>query len=52
MTDPADADVAVIRLQAPYEQRATVFENFFHAGSLDFPSRSSSTSVRWRATCR
>ena len=26
-----------MRLQAPYEQRETMFENFFHAGSLDFP---------------
>ena len=34
---PAEADVAILRLQAPYEQRATMFENFFHAGSLDFP---------------
>ena len=35
---PAEADVAILRLQAPYEQRATHFENFFHAGSLDFPA--------------
>ncbi len=35
---PAEADVAILRLQAPYEQRATAFENFFHAGSLDFPA--------------
>ncbi|KJL21477.1 Periplasmic beta-glucosidase precursor [Microbacterium oxydans] len=34
---PAEADLAVIRLQAPFEERATMFENFFHAGSLDFP---------------
>ncbi|WP_431278387.1 glycoside hydrolase family 3 protein [Leifsonia poae] len=34
--DVAEADVALIRLHAPYEQRATMFENFFHAGSLDF----------------
>ncbi len=34
---PADADVAILRLQAPWEQRETMFENFFHAGSLDFP---------------
>ncbi len=34
---PADADIAILRLQAPYEQRASMFENFFHAGSLDFP---------------
>ncbi|WP_136053688.1 glycoside hydrolase family 3 N-terminal domain-containing protein [Microbacterium sp. K24] len=33
---PAEADLAVIRLQAPFEERATMFENFFHAGSLDF----------------
>lgn len=37
VASPDEADLAVIRLQAPYEQRATVFENFFHAGSLDFP---------------
>lgn len=34
---PAEADLAVIRIQAPFEERATMFENFFHAGSLDFP---------------
>ncbi len=34
---PADADVIVVRLKAPYEQRPSVFENFFHSGSLDFP---------------
>lgn len=33
---PAEADIAVLRLQAPYEQRETTFENFFHAGSLAF----------------
>ena len=33
---PAEADLAIIRLQAPFEQRETMFENFFHAGSLDF----------------
>lgn len=35
---PAEADLAILRLQAPYEQRATMFESFFHAGSLDFPA--------------
>ena len=35
---PADADVAILRLQAPFEQRPTFFENFFHSGSLDFPA--------------
>ena len=36
--DPADADVAILRLRAPYEQRGPGFEAFFHAGSLDFPA--------------
>ncbi|GAA1496403.1 glycoside hydrolase family 3 protein [Paeniglutamicibacter kerguelensis] len=35
---PEEADVAIVRLQAPYEQRETMFENFFHAGSLDYPA--------------
>ncbi|MEU4013637.1 glycoside hydrolase family 3 N-terminal domain-containing protein [Microbacterium sp. NPDC028030] len=34
--DPADAELAIIRLQAPFEERETMFENFFHAGSLEF----------------
>ncbi|GAA1440883.1 glycoside hydrolase family 3 protein [Leifsonia poae] len=34
---PQEAEVALVRLHAPFEQRATMFENFFHAGSLDFP---------------
>lgn len=33
---PDEADLAIIRLQAPFEERATMFENFFHAGSLEF----------------
>ncbi|WP_341996623.1 glycoside hydrolase family 3 C-terminal domain-containing protein [Microbacterium sp. LWH7-1.2] len=33
---PEEADAAILRLQAPYEQRASMFENFFHAGSLEF----------------
>jgi len=35
---PAEADLAILRLHAPFEQRETAFENFFHAGSLDFPA--------------
>ncbi|WP_265520190.1 glycoside hydrolase family 3 protein [Oerskovia flava] len=34
---PAEADVAILRLSAPYEERGPGFESFFHAGSLDFP---------------
>ncbi|WP_243229165.1 glycoside hydrolase family 3 N-terminal domain-containing protein [Microbacterium sp. CIAB417] len=35
-SSPEEADVAILRLKAPYEQRETAFENFFHAGSLAF----------------
>jgi beta-glucosidase len=35
---PAEADVAILRIQAPYDVRDSMFENFFHAGSLDFPA--------------
>lgn len=35
---PEEADLAVLRLEAPYEERGSMFENFFHAGSLAFPS--------------
>lgn len=34
--DPADADLAVLRLNAPFEPRPGGFEAFFHAGSLEF----------------
>ncbi|GAA1408135.1 glycoside hydrolase family 3 N-terminal domain-containing protein [Kitasatospora putterlickiae] len=36
---PEEADVAVLRLAAPFEPRgeAGSLESFFHAGSLDFP---------------
>jgi beta-glucosidase len=35
--DPAEADVALVRLKAPYEPRPGGFEAHFHAGSLEFP---------------
>jgi beta-glucosidase len=35
---PAEADVAILRLKAPFEERGPGFESFFHAGSLDFPA--------------
>lgn len=35
--DPGRADVALLRLEAPYERRGPGFESFFHAGSLEFP---------------
>ncbi|WP_022893745.1 glycoside hydrolase family 3 protein [Agromyces subbeticus] len=36
VASPAEADVAILRLSAPFEERPTFFENFFHSGSLDF----------------
>jgi beta-glucosidase len=35
--DPAAADLAVLRLRTPFEERANRFESFFHSGHLDFP---------------
>lgn len=35
VSSPGEADLAILRVQAPYEQRGSMFENFFHAGSLD-----------------
>src|SRR5215207_8595702 len=35
---PEEADVAVVRLEAPFEPRSDLFlEAYFHQGSLDFP---------------
>ena len=36
VTDPAQADLALLRVSTPYEQRPGRFESFFHAGPLDF----------------
>ena len=35
---PQEADVAVIRLQAPYELRPGGLQALFHAGSLEYPA--------------
>jgi beta-glucosidase len=37
VSNPADADIALLRLKAPYEPRPGGFEAMFHAGSLEFP---------------
>ncbi|MEV0452458.1 glycoside hydrolase family 3 N-terminal domain-containing protein [Streptomyces sp. NPDC050600] len=34
---PAEADLAVLRLRTPFEDRPNKFESFFHSGSLAFP---------------
>ncbi|MFE3197422.1 glycoside hydrolase family 3 protein [Embleya sp. NPDC059237] len=33
---PAEADVAIVRVKTPFEPREGGFEQFFHAGSLEF----------------
>ncbi|MBD8516458.1 glycoside hydrolase family 3 protein [Plantibacter sp. CFBP 8804] len=38
VVDPASADVALVRMQTPYEPRPGGFEAMFHAGSLDIPA--------------
>ncbi|XES00803.1 hypothetical protein HEP87_34975 [Streptomyces sp. S1D4-11] len=35
--DPVDADLAVLRLRTPHEERPGLFESFFHSGSPAFP---------------
>ncbi|MFF2840555.1 glycoside hydrolase family 3 protein [Paenarthrobacter sp. NPDC057981] len=34
--DPANAEIALLRLKAPFEPREGAFEQFFHAGSLSY----------------
>jgi beta-glucosidase len=34
--DPAKADIAMLRLNGPYQKRKGMMEGFFHAGDLDF----------------
>ncbi|WP_157002717.1 glycoside hydrolase family 3 protein [Agromyces laixinhei] len=36
---PDEADVAILRVKAPYEPRTNGFEAYFHTGSLEFPSQ-------------
>ncbi|MDR0435890.1 MAG: glycoside hydrolase family 3 C-terminal domain-containing protein [Propionibacteriaceae bacterium] len=35
---PEQAAVILVRLKAPFDERGTGFESFFHAGSLEFPA--------------
>ncbi|MBC9714738.1 glycoside hydrolase family 3 C-terminal domain-containing protein [Streptomyces sp. TRM66268-LWL] len=36
VAEPAQADLAVLRLRTPYEPRENTFESFFHSGTLAF----------------
>jgi beta-glucosidase len=38
VSDPAQADFAILRLNAPYEKRKGLLDSLFHAGDLDFKS--------------
>ena len=50
---PEDADVALVRLMAPFEPRSDLFlESWFHQGSLDFPPGLIVRLQRIAAECR
>ena len=36
VADPANADIAILRLSSPYQKRRGMMESYFHAGDLDF----------------
>jgi beta-glucosidase len=36
VADPAEAELAIIRLDCPFQTREGLLESFFHAGDLDF----------------
>jgi beta-glucosidase len=38
VTSPAEAKLAIIRLDCPFQPREGLLESFFHAGDLDFKS--------------
>ncbi|HEX5524135.1 MAG TPA: glycoside hydrolase family 3 N-terminal domain-containing protein [Pedococcus sp.] len=49
---PEDADVALVRLMAPFEPRSDLFlESWFHQGSLDFPPGLVTRLARLAAHC-
>ena len=53
VADPADADLALVRLAAPFEPRDDLFlEAYFHQGSLDFPPGLVSRLARIAAVTR
>jgi beta-glucosidase-like glycosyl hydrolase len=49
---PEDADIALVRLMAPFEPRSDLFlESWFHQGSLDFPPGLVARLARLAAHC-
>jgi beta-glucosidase len=52
VADPATADLAVVRVGAPFDHRDDLFlEEWFHAGSLDFPPGFVARMARLAAVC-
>ena len=52
VANPAEADVAVVRLMAPFDARSDLFlESWFHQGSLDFPPGLVARLARIAAQC-
>jgi hypothetical protein len=52
VADPQDADLAIIRLHAPFDPRSDLFlESWFHQGSLDFPPGLPARPARIAAHC-
>ena len=52
MSSPAEADVAIVRLAAPFEPRDDLFlESQFHQGSLEFPPGLAHRLARIAAHC-
>lgn len=52
VADPADAELAVIRVGAPFDHRDDLFlEEWFHQGSLDFPPGFVARIARIAAQC-
>jgi beta-glucosidase len=49
VSDPNEADVAIVRVKAPFEVRDVGFERLFHAGSLEFSEAEMSSLIE---TCR
>ncbi|KAL4733733.1 glycosyl hydrolase family 3 N terminal domain-containing protein [Aspergillus similis] len=48
--DPADAQIALLRLKAPYEPRPGAFEALFHAGSLEYSAEEKARQAKICAT--
>ena len=52
VASPQDAEVAVVRLMAPFDARSDLFlESWFHQGSLDFPPGLVARLARIAAQC-